>query len=184
MLDPTRHDGDPDRIAIILPGVRYTPARPLLHFVRSVLAHHGWTIQEVWWEPPTELAEPQAWVERQVEVQIDRENVAPRLLVGKSVGSLALPLAADRGIAGVWLTPLLHRPSVREALARQRAETLLIGGSADPSWDAQAARTGGHRVVELPDADHALEVPDDPRGSVNHLMTVVGAVDLFLVALG
>lgn len=48
-----RFEGDPSRVVIVLPGVRYTPARPLLHYARSVALAHGWTVQEVWWEPRT-----------------------------------------------------------------------------------------------------------------------------------
>ncbi|MFE1328968.1 hypothetical protein [Streptomyces microflavus] len=38
---PTRFDGDPGRVALVVPGVGYSPARPLLHFAREVLRQHG-----------------------------------------------------------------------------------------------------------------------------------------------
>lgn len=49
---PTRFDGAHDRVAVVVPGVGYSPARPLLHFARGVLLQHGWTVQELWWRVP------------------------------------------------------------------------------------------------------------------------------------
>ncbi|HEY6737831.1 MAG TPA: hypothetical protein VI076_03205, partial [Actinopolymorphaceae bacterium] len=63
--EDARHDGDPERVAIVLPGRGYTPAGPLLHYARAVLVHHGWTVQEIWWP---ELPDPEStprWVQEQ-----------------------------------------------------------------------------------------------------------------------
>ncbi|MFE7590348.1 hypothetical protein ACFU6K_13180 [Kitasatospora sp. NPDC057512] len=82
---PTRFDGAPDRVALVIPGVGYTPARPLLHFARSVLLRRGWTVQELWWQLPDEFREfePEgrtAWVERQVAAAVDAERGACGLI--------------------------------------------------------------------------------------------------------
>ncbi|MEU7092754.1 alpha/beta hydrolase [Kitasatospora aureofaciens] len=96
---PTRLDGDPDRVALVIPGAGYSPARPLLHFAGSVLQRHGWTVQELWWHVPDAFREFTTddridWVERQVAEAVDAEHGACRLLVGKSLGSFAAGLGA------------------------------------------------------------------------------------------
>lgn len=186
---PTRFDGARDRVAVVVPGVGYSPARPLLHFARNVLVQHGWTVQELWWQVPddfTQLAveDRVAWVERQVTQAVDAEAGACRLLVGKSLGSLACGVAADRNIAAAWLTPLLNIDHVARALQRAEAPTLLIGGSADKLWDSRIAESLRHDVLEVPSADHSLELADDAVGSVDVLRQVVSRLERFIGPLG
>ena len=173
-----------ERVAIVLPGVRYTTARPLLHFTRRVLESHGWTVVEASW--PTDTpgeGDPDEMVASAVTQLIDSAGEAQLLIVGKSIGSLAIPIAADRAIPGIWITPLLHRPAVAAALDRLPAASLLIGSTGDDAWDADAARTSGHQVTELTDANHGLELEGDPLGSIDALREVIGAVDGFVAGL-
>ncbi|MFJ9892030.1 alpha/beta hydrolase [Streptomyces sp. NPDC091280] len=185
---PTRFDGAPDRVAVVVPGVGYSPARPLLHFAREVLIQHGWTVQELWWRVPDDFSrftvdDRISWVERQVTRAVDAEAGACRLLVGKSLGSLACGLAADRDIAAAWLTPLLTVGHVARSLRRAEAPTLLVGGSADPQWDARVAESLRHGVLEVPSADHSLELAGDATGSVDVLRQVVARLDQFVGSL-
>lgn len=168
----------------MLPGVRYTPARPLLHFAATTLLARGWTVVEVWWEPPEPLDQPVEWVRREVERHLRGELAESPLIIGKSLGTLALPLAADRQLPGVWLTPLVRQEAVTDALSRQVAPTLLIAGSADPSWEERAGSVGEHRTVVLDGADHGLEVPGDPHRSLAHLVTIVEELGRFADSVG
>ncbi|MER7669713.1 alpha/beta hydrolase [Kitasatospora sp. NPDC096128] len=185
---PSRLDGDPDRVALVVPGIAYTPARPLLHFACSALVRHGWTVQELWWQLPDDFVDftaeqRAAWVERQVAEAADAERGACRLLVGKSLASFAAGLAADRAIPAAWLTPVLTSDHVARALHRTTAPTLLVGGGADRLWDRSVADATGHQVLELPAADHGLELPNDPLGSIDLLRTAIARLDTFLAAL-
>ncbi|MET8539748.1 alpha/beta hydrolase [Kitasatospora sp. NPDC004799] len=184
----TRFEGAPDRVALVVPGVAYTPARPLLHFARSVLLRHGWTVQELWWQLPRDFPTfgPErriAWVEREVAEAVDAERGACRLLIGKSLASLASGVAADRNLAAAWLTPVLTDEPVARALHRAEAPTLLVGGSADKLWDRSIAESTGHEVLEVPAADHGLELPDDPLGSIDVLRQVTARLDHFVAPL-
>ncbi|MFF1304666.1 alpha/beta hydrolase [Streptomyces sp. NPDC058307] len=187
---PTRFDGGRDRVAVVVPGVGYSPARPLLHFARSVLLQHGWTVQELWWQIPEDFAQFTvvdriAWVERQVTEAIEAEAGACRLVVGKSLGSLACGITADRNIPAAWLTPVLTIDHVAAALRRAMEPTLLIGGSADRLWDSRIAASLRHDVLEVPSADHGLELlADDAAGSVEVLRQVVSRLDRFIGSLG
>lgn len=169
-----------ERVAVVLPGRGYTPARPLLHFTRAVLEFHGWTVREVWWRPPV-LSEYLPWVREQAEVALDAVPVA-ELLVGKSLGSLAAPVAARRGLPAVWLTPLLSNSTVVDALARSTAPTLLVGGTADVLWDSRMAHASGHQVWEVDDADHSMQ-SSDPVRSAEIVHRYTGRLSEFVAAL-
>ncbi|MFJ9695453.1 alpha/beta hydrolase [Kitasatospora sp. NPDC101183] len=184
---PTRFDAGRGRVALLVPGVGYSPARPLLHFAREVLLRHGWTVQELWWQVPANLAElPMderiAWVEAEVSRAIDAEDGACGLLLGKSLGSLACGLAAERGLPAAWLTPLLTVDRVVGSLRAAEAPTLLVGGTADRLWNGEAAASTGHEVLEIPDADHSLELPD-PLASVAVLHQVLTRLNTHLATL-
>ncbi|MFG1705131.1 alpha/beta hydrolase [Nonomuraea sp. M3C6] len=181
---PTRFEGDPDRVAVLLPGGGYMPARPLLHYARAVLKQHGWSVQEIWWEPPTTpgIEDRAEWVLDQARRALDAEKAQQLLLVGKSLGTFAAPLAAERGLPAIWLTPLLTMETVVEGLRRSEAPTLLVGGTADRLWDSETARTLDHPYVEIPGADHGLET-GDPVESVEMLKEVTTAMSRFVAGL-
>jgi hypothetical protein len=180
--ETTRYDGDPGRVAIILPGVRYTPAAPLLHYARAVLLARGWTVQEIWWgdAPGQGRAE---WVREHTLTALARENAQELLLVGKSLGTLAAPVAAERGLPAVWLTPLLTEPAVVDALTRASRPRLLVGGTADPLWQGDVARRTGADLLEVPGADHGMEVDSDPVRSAEILREVTVAMERFVGGL-
>ncbi|SDK89888.1 hypothetical protein SAMN05421869_12018 [Nonomuraea jiangxiensis] len=161
----------------------YVPARPLLHFARGILVRRGWTVREVWWQPPADPATDwEAWVMDQARSALDGVQARHVLLVGKSLGACAAPLAAERGLPAIWLTPLLGREGVVAALRRSQAPTLLVGGTADRSWDGELVRSLAHPYVEIPGAHHGLET-DDPVESVEMLKQVTAAMSRFVQEL-
>lgn len=112
---PTRWDPDPgpsSSVVVILPGSGYSPAHPLLEFGRQSLLQHGWTVQQVWWDQPRDMENQQdtaEWVCQQADAALDTESEADRLLVlAKSLGTLASPVVAERGLDAIWMTPLFR----------------------------------------------------------------------------
>jgi hypothetical protein len=167
-------EGEPVGTAVIVPGRGYPAVAPLLFFAGVALVEHGWSVRQVWWDPPAHETDEQttAWVRARVgEALPDRGRV---LLVAKSLGTYAAPLAAERGVDAVWFTPTLQVPSLVHALAVNPARQLLVGGTADDlAWRPDVARSlagQGCDVCEIPDADHALLVPGDiVRGTEAHV---------------
>lgn len=102
------------------------------------------------------------------------------VLIGKSLGSYGAPLAAEYGLPAVWLTPLLHRTWVVDALRQAEAPFLLVGGTADPSWDSALAAELTQHVLEIPEADHGLFVPGPLSASATALGQVATAIETFL----
>lgn len=182
---PTRWEADPDKVALLIAGAAYAPARPLLHYLRKVLLAHGWTVQELWWQPPVPFESSDAarqWVLRQTADMLAAETAGRQLLCGKSLASFAIPLAQERSLPAMWLTPILTDVVNIDALLATSSPTLLIGGDADDLWDGEVARRSGHAVLELPGQDHGLEV-DDPLSALDTLRQVVVAADTFLTRL-
>ncbi len=190
---PTRWDpadGPSSRVAVVVPGSGYSPAHPLLEFGRQSLLQHGWTVQQIWWDQPRDGRGPDdlaAWVCDQVRTTLGAETAADRALVlAKSLGTLAAPVAADYGLDAIWLTPLFHRETSIAAIERNAiagARQLLVGGNADPAWDADRARTLGCDVVDFAEATHFVHVPGDAVRTVEIHLEVTRAVDAFLTRL-
>ena len=171
------------RTAVVLPGRRYGHAQAGLRLTELALEQAGIELVRVEWPPegmPLGPADSTEAVARIVEPLLD---LAPSYVVAKSLGTLAAPLAADRGISAIWLTPLLDEPLCRDAVLRNAAPQLLTSGSADPAWDpavAARAEAGGATVVELPGADHGFEVPGDALASAETLVALTRAVQAFV----
>jgi hypothetical protein len=125
--------------------------------------------------------DPVRWASGRAQAALGR--VEARLVVGKSMASLAAGLVADREVPAVWHTPLLREPGVADAIGRSPAPALLIGGGADALWDAAAAATTGAEVFEVEGADHALALPGDPLASIDALGKAIERLDTFVSRL-
>ncbi|MBO0812880.1 MAG: hypothetical protein J2P23_12655 [Microlunatus sp.] len=168
-------DGD-DRHAVLLPGGGYPATAPLLWYTAAALSFQGWTVHLVSW--PSDVS-------RNVVVPIATElldsidGASATLLAGKSLGSLAMPLAAERGIPGIWLTPLLYEPRIADTARRLGEDHLLIGGTADPAWDSAVAMAGTAQLLEVPNADHALQIEGDLEATLAAITAAARAVAAF-----
>lgn len=171
-----QHEGDPDRRVVLLPGVRYFSQAPLLWFAREAAQAGGWSVVEVNERAPSDQ-EPFEWIRGQARRALDATDAELTVVVGKSLGSAAAPMV--RGPA-VWLTPLLDRPEIVEALSSATAPTLLVGSPADPTWgEGNVPDNAALETLELPGLDHSLQVSGDPISSLDALRTVTQRVASF-----
>jgi hypothetical protein len=176
-----RHEGDTDRCAVILPGVRYFSQAPLLWFARETAQAHGWSVVEVDERAPGS-EEPFEWMRLQAERALDAASGAATVaVIGKSLGSIAATLHYG---PAAWLTPLLIRPEIVEALRATSAPTLLVGSPDDPSWSGGTVPDNpALDVLELPGLDHSLQVSGSPSSSFDALRTVTERVSSWLAGL-
>lgn len=173
-----RHDGDPDRCAVVLPGQFYPTRAPVLWFAREAAMVRGWSALEVLGEPGLH-DDPLAWERECAERALEAAGGGRVLVIGKSLASLLAGSVGDRGLPAVWLTPVLTDRRVAEGLDHAKRPTLLVGGTADELWDRSAIPENPVLdVLEFPDLDHALQLPGDPVTSVSVLRDVVEAVGL------
>jgi hypothetical protein len=176
--------GDPDRAVVVLPGALYLPFAPLLWFAREVALARGWSVLEVWDEYRDRSEDPWRWVFERAEAALRHVGVAGRALVTKSISSRAVTMATELGLPGIWLTPLLRDEEIATGFEQLSAPALLVGGTADESWDGEFARRAGHEVLEVEGANHALQIEGDPLASIDALRGVVQRMDAFVAALG
>jgi hypothetical protein len=167
---------------LVLPGRFYGPTAPLCLYASDVAERRGMTVHRHDWTgdvPDLRGPEIEDYVVAQATPLVDSIGGRP-LLIGKSLGSYAAKMAADRELPAVWLTPLLIAPVVVEALRRATAPFLLVGGTNDRAWDSALARELTPHVLEVPDADHGMYVPGPLTDSIAVLAQMVVAVEDFL----
>lgn len=188
--------------AVVLPGVGYTPARPLLHFATKVLRASGFGVLEVWHEygdldlragDEAETGDVLAADGEAALAEADARAGGPeRMIVGKSLGTRHLAALGRRGrlddTPTVWLTPLLTRDAVTDALLRRTDPTLVVAGGDDPASppsamdELAASADPAVHLTRIAGADHALE-RSSPRDAVDALGEVVDALAGFVVGL-
>jgi hypothetical protein len=177
------HEGDPGRCAVVLPGVRYFSQAPLLWFAREAAQAGGWSVLELSERAPAD-EEPFQWMRDRAKRALGTVDAGTVAVIGKSLGSAAAPLVAERGLPAVWLTPLLMRSEVVSALAGSTAPALLVGSTADPTWaDGEQPQRDGIEVLEFEGLDHSLQVDGDPPASLDVLRTVTERIRAFLDGL-
>jgi hypothetical protein len=161
---------------VVVPGRMFGPFSPLLLYVSLVFEARGGAIEPVSWNP-TDDADAE-WVRAQVLPAVERHRAT--LIAGKSLGTNAATIAAERDLPGVWLTPLVLDEVVAGALRVAKAPQLLIGGTADPLWDGAVARRLSPHVLEVEGADHGMLIPRAPLArSAEVLGHVATAVEHF-----
>lgn len=174
------HEGDPERCVVLLPGVRYFSQAPLLWFAREAAQAAGWSALELSERAPAD-ADPFAWMRERAERALAATEAQRVLVVGKSLGSAAAPLVAERRLRAIWLTPLLVRSDVVAALNATEAPALLVGSSADPTWaDGEQPVNAALEIVELDGLDHSLQAEGDPLASLDVLREVTERIATFL----
>jgi len=111
-------------------------------------------------------------------LDLEAGPAAKTLVVAKSLGCYAAEWASVRGYPAAWLTPVLTDDFVMDALGRYSTSALLVGGSADRVWDSDRAMRTGLRRLEVPGADHGLQLPDW-RSSIAVVQQTLTAIDDF-----
>ena len=100
------------RSAVLAPGGGYSADGPLLMYARLAVQGRGGHVHPIVWElsRDSDFSRQRLRVASQVESAVDEVTAATGaapVVIGNSLGSLAAPLVADRGLAAVWFTPLL-----------------------------------------------------------------------------
>jgi predicted alpha/beta-hydrolase family hydrolase len=178
------HEGDPDRCVVLLPGARYPTRAPLLWFAREVAQQRGFSVLEVLEELPAGGVNPFQWAQERAQEALAGTTANNLVVIGKSLGSVAAGLVADRGLPAAWLTPVLDQEVVLEGLARASEPTLLVGGTNDSMWQPDRLPDNpALQIVELEGLDHGLQVEGDPFASLEALRRVTATVAEFLDGL-
>ena len=123
---------------VIVPGRGYGPQAPLLDLAGEALADRELPAETVNWTVPDGLLNigPEPFVRAHVSAALHRlASAAPDaqpVIIAKSLGTYAALLAAEQELPAIWLTPLLHVEVIAEAISRNPAPALLVGGHPRP----------------------------------------------------
>ena len=147
------------RSAILAPGGNSSVDVPVLMFARLAVQRRGGRAHPIVWDlaASRDFTARRQRVVAQVESAVDELTAgtgAAPVVVGKSLGSLAAPLVADRGLAAVWFTPLLIDEPTVAALRR-----------ATRPWLTQSAAVLGEIITTVEDfLDHVIWPQPSNRG--------------------
>lgn len=136
-------------LAILLPGLNYTMDMPVMFFPRRLLLWRNVDVLNL--NPAARSAEFQsvaeveqlAWLQNDFQaglmVGLSQARYQKLILVGKSIGSLAIAVGAEFAqsklpTALVWLTPLYRYDIVVQAAMKASGPQVHICGGADPTY--------------------------------------------------
>lgn len=137
-------------LAIVLPGAGYTAQAPLLHFTTDIYLQKGFDVVNVNYRYNDPFYDSFSMEELSDAIRFDVAAVIDRVtagasyeefcVIGKSLGTIAMaselkrPLFADA--KAVWLTPLIKRRDVFDAMLSLPNRALGFIGDEDPVYDA------------------------------------------------
>ncbi|PHP52033.1 hypothetical protein [Actinomyces ruminis] len=118
----------------------------------------GWKVFHAQWDlSDLDAAERRAAVAEATDRLAEcTANADERLVLAKSLDTMASGWAADNAVPAVWLTPLLYDDECLNDISRFEAPAVPISGSRDWAWDDAAAKLSGKQRLCLGACDHAL----------------------------
>ncbi len=169
----------------MLPGSGYPVEGPVLFWIGEMLGALGWHVQAVKWTPEdSPSANPHEFAAMAAQQAFaESPEGHKRLIVAKSFSTLCIPWAEETLTPGIWLTPLLTDARVRSTIRATSKSDLFIGGSEDKLWDGgRLAETNG-TFLEVPGADHSLQIHNDWRASQTAQSEIFERIEEFVVSL-
>lgn len=172
-------------LAILLSGLNYTMDMPVMFFPRQLLLWRNVDVLNL--NPAARSTEFQSaaevdqltWLQNDIQaglkVGLEQGKYQQLILVGKSIGSLAIALGADFSqsvlpTALVWLTPLYRYDIVVQAAMQATGPQVHICGGADSTFKLDRLQ---QILTAKPDAsayiaegaNHNLEVPGNEQAT-------------------
>jgi len=185
------------KLAIVLPGAGYTTQAPLLRYSTQLFYKEGFDVLHINYtlskEEMAVLNEKEfaRKVEKSITKAIRGRNYSHYSVAAKSVGTLALSqLLANLDMLKdaklLWLTPLLQRDEVFQAMVNRKNEGLCIIGENDRHCfipeRVETLRNQPNLSVKLVDGgNHSLEIEGDPIRSIGILKEVISEIQQFVV---
>ena len=108
-------------------------------------------------------------------------------LIGKSLGTIALASELQRPLfrdaAAIWLTPLIKRPDVFDAMQTLPNRALSFIGDEDRGYDDDRwnqIKTNPQMMLRLvPGTEHSLEIPGKTLASIDIMKDIMAEIEKF-----
>jgi len=193
-----RQAGAANELAVILPGLNYTCDMPLLYYPTRLLMERGADVLQLHADYTAPAFQSRSRLEQVAQLgQEAREAIkagwAQRaysrlVLIGKSIGTLGLAYlvtqASYAGATTIWLTPLLRQPWLVQSAMQCSGPALFVAGGGDATYDPVALnmiQDANHaQALILEQANHSLEIPGDPSGSIRLMGKIIDVMGRFL----
>lgn len=184
-------------LAIMLPGAGYTAQAPLFHYSTEIFLNRSFDVLEVNYRYNDEAYDDFSMEELSEAIKYDVKTVLDKVLkenayenfylIGKSLGTIALSseLARDefQNAKAVWLTPLIQRDDVLDAMAGSKNQGLCFIGDQDRCYIEERFKQveNNPNIVSslIPGADHSLELKEDVLDSIDVLKNVISGIEKF-----
>lgn len=183
------------KLAIILPGAGYTSQAPLLHFSTGLFIKKSYDVLQVNYQYTDKHFDDFSEVNKAI--KLDVKNVIDIVLnnktydnfylIGKSIGTIAMSSELNRDVfkdaKSIWLTPLIHRDDVLNAMVKSSNKGLSIIGDKDPCYSSdRLLKIKDNRNITsklVPNVDHSLEYDEDILKSIDVLKSVIQEIEQF-----
>ncbi|MCM3602746.1 alpha/beta hydrolase [Robertmurraya korlensis] len=182
-----------NNLVIVLPGAGYTTQAPLLRFTTGVFYNKGFDVLHINYtfnrQELSELSEEVFARDVQLVIRnaIKSKKYSNYYIVAKSIGTIALShLLNDtmfKDAKVVWLTPLLQRDVVFNAMVNSDHKGLCIIGDEDSCFIAERferLKDNPNLICKIVDGgNHSLELDVDPIKSIDILKSVIVDISEF-----
>ncbi|MBX9975949.1 alpha/beta family hydrolase [Cytobacillus firmus] len=180
-------------LVIVLPGAGYTTKAPLLHFTTGLFYTKGFDVLHINYtfsrEEMSVLSEVDFTrdVQHAIDNAIKNKKYRNYYVVAKSIGTIALSHllnnAMYKGAKAVWLTPLLQRDDVFNALVNSDHKGLCMIGDRDSCFIEERfekLKKNQNLILKVIDGgNHSLELDEEPIKSIEILKGVISNINEF-----
>ncbi|MFD1031658.1 alpha/beta hydrolase [Metaplanococcus flavidus] len=185
------------RLSVVLPGAGYTAKAPLLHYATNIHLHHGSDVLIVNYSYNEPFYDGFSMEELSDAIRFDVAKIIDKVtaefsyenfcLIGKSLGTIAMASELERPVfreaKAIWLTPLIQRSDVFDAMRTFPQSSLGFIGDEDPVYDAERCnqiKTNPQMELQLvPGTDHSLEIPGKTLASIDILKEIMAEIEKF-----
>lgn len=190
-------EGNTKNLAIFLPRAGYTTQRPLFHFSEAILLNKNFDVLLVNYQYNDKIYDEFSMEELSEAIKFDVKTVIDKVLkdssyenfyiIGKSLGTIAMFSELKREIFKkakvIWLTPLLQRDDVFEAMISSDHNGLCFLGDNDRCYIEERYNqlVKNQYIVSrlFPNVNHGMEYDNDPVGTVDVLKSVINDISQF-----
>jgi hypothetical protein len=188
---------DSKSLAILLPGAGYTVQAPLLHYSTGVFFNKSFDVLQVNYRYNEKFYDDFTMDELSEAIKYDVNAVLDNVLadksydnyylVAKSLGTLAMSTVLERdgfeNTKAIWMTPLIQRDDVLDAMVRSKNEGLCFIGDKDRCYTEERFT----KVVEnpnitaklIPNLNHSLEYDENVIESIDALRSIIKDIEQF-----
>lgn len=184
-------------LVIMLHGAGYSAQAPLFHYSTAVFLNKSFDVLQVNYSyndkfyDDFSMDEISHAIKHDVGVVIDKvlddKFYESFYLIGKSLGTIAMGSELKRNIfkdaKAVWLTPLLQREDVFEAMVKGKNSGLCFIGDSDQHYNSeryeQLEKNKNIVSILFPNVNHGLQYESDPVNSIDVLKSVIQEISEF-----